>query len=83
VTRLDKTCEGPIEGLYLPPFAWKVLDQENIGTIDQLRVTASLPDWLDRIAPKTTQVITLELDRLTSLDDRVAGGGWPCSPWSA
>jgi hypothetical protein len=70
-------CEGPIKGLCLPLFAWTALDEENIGTIDQLRATAAQPEWCDRMGSETTQVIRVELDRV------IPGGWWPYSPWSA
>ena len=35
-----ETCEGTLEGLYLPCLAWSVLRREDIQTIDQLRAVA-------------------------------------------
>jgi hypothetical protein len=35
-----ETCEGTLEGLYLPCLAWDVLRREDIQTIDQLRAVA-------------------------------------------
>ena len=40
MTHFYDTCAGPIEGLYLPPIAWEVLQRENIQTLDQFRASA-------------------------------------------
>ena len=50
------TCEGPIEGLYLPPVAWEVLRRENIQTLDQLRANADQLEQFDGLV-RIAQVI--------------------------
>jgi DNA-directed RNA polymerase alpha subunit len=62
---LDEPVPGPIDGLRLPRRAWKVLQQENIITLDQLRAIA---DRLERVLPgiggKTALTIRTELARV-------------------
>jgi hypothetical protein len=65
---LDEPVPGPIEGLRLPRRAWKVLQQENIITLDQLRAVADRLERFDRIGSKTAQVIRAELDRIKVRD---------------
>ena len=54
------TCAGPIEGLYLPPIAWEVLQRENIHTIDQLRANADRLEQFDGISAGMAHMIRLE-----------------------
>jgi hypothetical protein len=55
------TCEGPIEGLYLPPIAWEVLKRENIQTMDQLRAHADRLEQFDGISVGMAHMIRLAL----------------------
>jgi hypothetical protein len=55
------TCEGPIEGLYLPPIAWEVLQRENIQTMDQLRANADRLEQFDGISVGMAHMIRLAL----------------------
>jgi hypothetical protein len=55
------TCPGPIEGLYLPPIAWEVLQRENIQTVDQLRANAHQLEQFDGVSPRMAQVIRVAL----------------------
>ena len=62
---LDQPVPGPIDGLRLPRRAWKVLQQENITTLDQLRAVAGR---IERVLPgigyKTAEIIRAELARI-------------------
>jgi hypothetical protein len=61
----DELILGPIEGLRLPRRAWKVLQQENIITLDQLRAVAGgIEQVLPGIGCKTAQRIRAELARI-------------------
>ncbi|MFC4172507.1 DNA-directed RNA polymerase subunit alpha C-terminal domain-containing protein [Microvirga sp. GCM10011540] len=60
----DKPTPGPIDGLRLPQRAWKVLQQENITTLDRLRAVADRIERFDNIGRKTAKVIRAELTRL-------------------
>src|SRR5690349_13701981 len=53
--RHSQTCEGPIEGLYLPRLAWDVFQRENIQTMDQLRAVAGQLERIDGLGPVTAQ----------------------------
>jgi DNA-directed RNA polymerase alpha subunit len=64
----DEPVPGPIEGLRLSRRAWKVLQQENITTLDQLRAVADRLERFDRIGPKTAQIIRAELARIKFRD---------------
>ena len=77
-----ETCEGPIEGLYLPCLAWDVLRRENIQTIGELRAVAGQLERFDGIGPKTAQAIRLELNRLAAPGEQPSGEG-QLSAWGA
>jgi hypothetical protein len=64
------TSAGPIEGLYLPPVAWKVLQRENIQTMDQLRANADRLEQFDGIAPGMAHMIRLTLTYAAPLRER-------------
>ena len=66
------TCAGPIEGLYLPPIAWEVLQKENIQTLDQLRANAHQLEQFDGISIRMAQVIRLALAYATPFEDQTA-----------
>ena len=55
---------GPITGLRLPRHAWVGLQKHGITTIDQLRTMADRLERLERIGPKTAQLIQDELARV-------------------
>ena len=55
------TCAGSIEGLYLPPIAWEVLQRENIQTIDQLRANADQLEKFEGISAGMAHMIRLAL----------------------
>ena len=74
--------EGPIGGLYLPANAWKALDREDIGTLDQLRASIDRLETFEGIGPKTARVIRLELARVAPTEGHTSDEGQPCS-WSA
>jgi DNA-directed RNA polymerase alpha subunit len=61
---LDEPVPGPIDGLRLSRRAWKVLQQENIITLGQLRAVADRLERFDRIGSKTAQTIRAELARI-------------------
>jgi hypothetical protein len=77
-----ETCEGPIEGLFLPRLAWDVLRRENIRTIGELRAVAGQLERFDGIGPITAQVIRLELNRLAAPEEQPSGDG-QLSAWGA
>jgi hypothetical protein len=60
----DKPISGPIDGLRLPKRAWKVLQQENITTLDRLRAVADRIERFDNIGHKTALTIRAELARM-------------------
>jgi DNA-directed RNA polymerase alpha subunit len=62
---LDEPVPGPIDGLRLPRRAWRVLQQESITTLDQLRAVADQLERFDRIGSKTARTIQAELARIT------------------
>ncbi len=64
------TCAGPIEGLYLPPVAWEVLQRENIQTLDQLRANAHQLEQFDGISVRMAQVIRLALAYATPFEEQ-------------
>lgn len=64
------TCAGPIEGLYLPPIAWEVLQRENIQTLDQLRANAHQLEQFDGISIRMAQVIRLALAYATPFEEQ-------------
>ena len=55
---------GPIKRLCLPRHAWEGLQKHGINTFDQLVAVADRLERLERIGPKTAQVIRKELARL-------------------
>ena len=55
---------GPIKGLCLPRHAWEGLQKHGINTFDQLAAVADRLERLERIGPKTAQVIRKELVRI-------------------
>ena len=55
---------GPIKGLHLPRHAWEGLQKHGINTLDQLMAVAGRLERLERIGPKTAEVIRKELARL-------------------
>ena len=52
---------GPIKGLRLPRHAWEGLQKHGISTIEQLTAVAGRLERLERIGPKTAQLIRKEL----------------------
>jgi hypothetical protein len=60
----DELIPGPIEGLHLPRRAWKVLQRENITTLDQLRTVADRIGRFENIGLKTARIIQAELARI-------------------
>jgi hypothetical protein len=77
-----ETCEGPLEGLYLPCLAWDVLRREGIQTIDQLRAVAGQLERFAGIGSKTAQAIRRELDRVAAPGEQTSGEG-QLSAWAA
>ncbi len=55
---------GPIKSLCLPRHAWEGLQKHGINTFDQLVAVADRLERLERIGPKTAQVIRKELARI-------------------
>ena len=55
---------GPIKRLCLPRHAWEGLQKHGINTFDQLAAVADRLERLERIGPKTAQVIRKELARI-------------------
>ncbi len=55
-----ETCEGPIEGLFLPRLAWDVLRRENIRTIGELRAVAGQLERFDGIGTSSLRRISVE-----------------------
>lgn len=76
------TCAGPIEGLYLPPVAWEVLQRENIQTIDQLRENADQLEQFDGISVRMAQVIRLALAYVAPLEEQTSSTQH-YTPWCA
>jgi hypothetical protein len=70
MTHFYDTCAGPIEGLYLPPVAWEVLQRENIQTLDQLRANAHQLEQFDGISVRMAQVIRLALAYATPFEEQ-------------
>jgi transposase len=66
----DQPTNGYIEGLRLPPNAWKALRRMDIRTLPHLR---SLLDRLERlpgIGPKTAVAIRMEVARVEASGQR-------------
>jgi hypothetical protein len=76
------TCAGPIEGLYLPPVAWEVLQRENIQTIDQLRANADRLEQFDGISVGMAHMIRLALAYTSPLREQTSSTTQYTS-WSA
>ena len=55
---------GPIKSPCLPRHAWEGLQKHGINTFDQLAAVADRLERLERIGPKTAQVIRKELARI-------------------
>ena len=72
MTHFYDTCAGPIEGLYLPPVAWEVLQRENIQTLDQLRASADRLEQFDGIGPGMAQVIRLALAYVAPFEEQAS-----------
>ncbi|MGF9762888.1 hypothetical protein AAII07_47795 [Microvirga sp. 0TCS3.31] len=66
------TCAGPIEGLYLPPIAWEVLQRESIQTLDQLRANAGRLEQFDGISVRMAQVIRLALAYVAPFEEQIS-----------
>ncbi len=60
----DVPVPGPIDGLRLPQRVWKVLQQENITTLDRLRAIADRIERLENVGAKTARTIRAELARI-------------------
>ena len=67
------TYAGPIAGLYLPPVAWKVLQRENIQTMDELRANADRLEQFDGIGPGMAHMIRLTLAYVAPLGEPTSG----------
>jgi hypothetical protein len=66
-------CEGPIRGVHLPPYVWRVLRKEGVTTLDQLRAIAHQIHWVPGIGFKTARVIRAELARAMACDKQHHG----------
>jgi DNA-directed RNA polymerase alpha subunit len=80
--RFYDTCAGPIADLYLPPVAWDVLRRENIGTLDQLRVSADQLEQFEGIEARMAQVIRQALAQFSPSEEPPLGRN-PYSSWDA
>ena len=69
--RYYDTCAGPIDGLYLPPIAWDLLQRENIQTLEQLADLADRLEQVDGIEPRMTEVIREALVCVASPEERI------------
>jgi hypothetical protein len=72
----DEPVPGPIDGLRLPRRAWKMLQQENITTLDRLKAVADRIERFERIGPKTARTIRAELTRVIREQQRYDRGAW-------
>ena len=72
---LDERRTGPIEGLRLPLKAWDVLRKAKITTLDELRAVADRLQRLERIGPKTAEVIRAELARVAAVEEQPPATG--------
>ena len=77
-----ETCEGILEGLYLPCLAWDVLPREDIQTIDQLRAVSGQLERFEGFGPITVRVIRQELDRVAAPGEQILNDGG-LSTWGA
>jgi len=57
--------DDPFDGLLLPMSAWKVLEDAQITSLEQLKTPAPQLEPIRSIDPETAQVINERLDRLT------------------
>lgn len=59
-----KACRGPIRDLRLSQYTWRILDDEKITTLDQLKVVADrIEQLVPGIGPKMAAAIRAELAR--------------------
>jgi hypothetical protein len=72
----DEPVRGPIDGLRLPRRAWKMLQQENITTLDRLKAVAGRIERFERIGPKTARTIRAELTRVIREEQPYDRGAW-------
>lgn len=74
----SENTDGPIPGLRLPSYVWKMLRRENIATIDQLRAVA---DNIEQVIPgigiRMAQVIRAELARVAAPEGNSDGSQSP------
>ena len=68
--RFYDTCAGPIDGLYLPPIAWAVLQREKIQTLEQLADLADRLEQFEGIEPRMAEVIREALARVASPEEQ-------------
>ena len=62
-----KVCRGPIRELRLSQYAWRMLDDEKITTIDQLTAVADqIEQLVPGIGPKMAAAIRAELARVAA-----------------
>ena len=71
--RFYDTCAGPIDGLYLPPIAWAVLQQEKIQTLEQLVDIADRLEQVEGIEPRMAEVIREALARVAPPKEQIVG----------
>ena len=69
--RFYDTCVGPIDGLYLPPIAWAVLQQEKIQTLEQLADLADRLEQVEGIEPRIAEVIREAIAGVASPEERI------------
>jgi hypothetical protein len=69
--RFYDTCAGPIDGLYLPPIAWAVLQREEIQTLEQLADLAYRLERFEGLEPRMAEVIREALTRVASPEERI------------
>ena len=69
--RFYDTCAGPIDGLYLPPIAWDVLQREKIQTLEQLADIVDRLEQVDGIEPRMAEVIREALAGVASPEERI------------
>ena len=80
--RFYDTCAGPIDGLYLPPIAWAVLQREKIQTLEQLADLANRLEQIDGIEPRMAEVIREALAYVSRPEEQTIGDMLP-APWCA
>ena len=76
------TCAGPIDGLYLPPIAWAVLQREEIQTLEQLADLADRLEQFDGIEPRMADVIREALARVAPPEEQTVSE-MLLAPWCA